>query len=157
MALTGQTGLSPQMRKFLLISVIAVVSAFVFVPAASASSDANQRVIVELALPANAAADQIAATADAVIAELPTGSYSVTNRYSLIPYLGLSVSPAALAILNSSSSVTAVHRDEVVSAAPSAPAAVAGGVKGKKAKKCKKSKTKAGKKKYKACKKASKK
>lgn len=148
------------MRKFLLISVTAALAAFVFMPAGSASAadgSADQRVIVELALPANASADQIAAAADAVIAELPTGSYSITNRYSTIPYLGLSVAPNALSILNASSNVVAIHRDEVVSVAPSAPAAVAGSVKGKKAKKCTKSKTKAGKKKYKACKKASKK
>lgn len=150
------------MRKFLLICVFAAVSAFVVLPAGAnaASSNADQRVIVELAVPSGASAEQITAAADAVIAQLPANSFTVTNRYSLIPYLGLTVAPTSLQILHTSELVVSVHNDGAVAATPGKPAespgGVAGGVAGAKAKKCKKSKSKAGMKKYKKCKKAAK-
>lgn len=151
------------MRKFLLISVVAAVSAIAFMPAgaSAASSNADQRVIVELAVPANASAEQITAAADAVLALLPADSYAVTNRYSLIPYLGLTVSPTTLQILHTTPLIVSVHNDGAVAASPgkpaeSKPAQSVGAVAGAKSKKCKKSKTKAGMKKYKKCKKAAK-
>lgn len=130
--------ISSRMRKNLLIALTVAIAAFVFVPASAsaANGDASQRVIAELALPYNAAPSQIAATTDQLLASLPTGDYSVNNRYSTLPYVALSAGPSALSVLQQSDLVAAVHSDRVVSAAKRKA-----GKKAKKSKKsCKKSK-----------------
>lgn len=134
------------MRRLLLIAVSAALAALVLAPVGSASASggsANQRVLVELAIPADSTAEQIATAGDEVLATLPAGSYAITNRYSSIAYIGLSVAPDALGILNSSSLVAKVHTDGQVNASATAAKPAA--------KKCKKGKSKAAKKKYKRC------
>lgn len=141
------------MRRLLLIVVSAALAAVVLAPAGSASAasaNANQRVIVELAIPADSTAEQITAAGDAVLALLEAGSYEVTNRYTTIPYINLTVSPAALGVLNTSPLVAKVHNDGSVNASPSTQATPAVAAKPA-AKKCKKGKSKAAKKKYKKC------
>jgi hypothetical protein len=126
------------MKRILLITVFAALALAVPVTSANAAAPAAERVIAELALPASASSEQIAVTTDQLLGLLPVGSYTVNNRYSTIPFVGLSASPAAMSVLRNSGLVTAVHRDGVVSASAS-----------KNAKKCKKYKK--NKKKYKAC------
>lgn len=141
------------MRRLLLIVVSAALAAFVLAPvgsAGAASSNADQRVIVELAIPADSNAEQIAAAGDEVLAQLPAGSYTVTNRYTTVPYIGLTVSPTALGKLKTTPLVVKVHNDGEVIASPSAQSDPAVAAKPA-AKKCKKGKSKAAKKKYKRC------
>lgn len=128
------------MKKLLLITVIAAVCALLPASGASATPVAPQRVIVELALPANASAEQIASATDALLATLPVGGYTVTNRYTTLPYVGLSAGSLTLSVLQHSGLVAQVYRDEAVSAA-SKPAkkCKASKKKGKKKRRCKKS------------------
>lgn len=141
------------MRRLLLIAVSAALAIAFAAPVATAnaaSANANQRVIVELAIPADSTAEQITAAGDAVLALLPAGSYEVTNRYTTIPYINLTVAPTALGVLKTSPLVADVHNDGSVNASPNTqatPAAAAAPA----AKKCKRGKSKAAKKKYKRC------
>lgn len=128
------------MKRTLLITIFAALALAVPVAGAHAASPAGERVVVELALPASASGEQISAATDNLLGLLPVGSYTVNNRYSTLPYVGLSASPAALSVLRSSGLVTAIHRDGVVSASAS---------KAKAKNKCKKLKKK--KKAYKKC------
>lgn len=148
------------MRRLLLIAVSAVLAAFVVAPAANAapSSNSDLRVIVELAIPADSTAEQITAAGDELLAQLPAGSYAVTNRYTLIPFIGLTVAPTAMQALQTSPLVVAVHNDGAVNASPGKPVTTnptlvgKPAVKGKSAsKKCKRGKSKSAKKKYKRC------
>ncbi|MGH2958294.1 MAG: hypothetical protein ACRDKE_01710 [Solirubrobacterales bacterium] len=127
------------MKKLLLISLIAAFAVFLPAAGASAAAPAQQRVIAQLNVPADAAPEQIAATTDALLGALPLGSFSVNNRYSTLPYVALSAGPLALSVLQQSGLVVAIYRDEVVTAAS-------------KPKKCKSSKKKQAKK---TCKKKS--
>ncbi|MGB0873469.1 MAG: hypothetical protein ACPGYP_10100 [Solirubrobacterales bacterium] len=143
------------MRRLLLITLSMVIAAIAFIPTASASSnDSDQRVIVELAIAANSSSQQISDATDALLTELPAGSYTVNNRYNTLPYVALSIRPSAQSVLQTSNLVAAVHRDEAVSASRSAkPGASKAGKKSASGKKkCKKVKKK-GKKTKKVCKK----
>ncbi|MFY9468635.1 MAG: hypothetical protein WAP37_00740 [Solirubrobacterales bacterium] len=112
--------------------------------ASAATVAAKTQVIVTLAVPtAPAGADQsatIAQTADALLATLPAGSYTVVNRPGVLPFVTLTVSRAAAAVLKTSSLVTAYEVDKTVSASHTK-------------RKCKVVKLKDGKTKVKMCKK----
>lgn len=109
------------LNKLLLVAAVLVVSSLLPVTGASAASTAagQTRVIVKLAV-SDTAPDRVAAitqTTDGLLASLPAGDYSVVYRPSVLPYLTLSAGPSALSVLQSSSLVASVERDEVVSAA----------------------------------------
>lgn len=129
------------MKRILLITVFAALALSVPVTSANAAAPAAERVIVELALPAASNGEQISAATDNLLGSLPVGSYTVNNRYSTLPFVALSADASAMGVLRTSTLVTAIHRDGVVSAAASS------GAKG--AKKCKKYKK--NKKAYKRC------
>lgn len=127
------------MKKLVLIAVIAAFAALL--PASGASAaPAQERVIAQLNLADGASPEQIAAATDALLAQLPAGSYAVNNRYSTLPYVALSAGPQALSVLRQSGLVVAVYDDGVVSAATASKSKKC--KRGKKAKKtCKKHRT----------------
>lgn len=134
------------MKKLVLIAVIAAFAALL--PASGASAaPAQERVIAQLNLADGASPEQIAAATDALLAQLPAGSYAVNNRYSTLPYVALSAGPQALSVLRQSGLVVAVYDDGVVSAA------TASKTKNPKTKNPKSKKCKRGKKAKKTCKK----
>lgn len=117
------------MKKLALFALTAACIAVI--PAAGASAaPAQQRLIVQLALPAGAAPEQISAATDQLLASLPAGSYKLNNRYGTLPYVALSAGPIALSVLQQSDLVASLYSDGVVSAAS------------KPAKKCKRGKKK---------------
>jgi hypothetical protein len=128
-------------KLFLLLSLL-LAAVLLPVSSASASAAAKTRVIVTLAVPA--AADQSAAISqatDALLASLPGGDYTVTNRYTAVPYVAISAGPATLAVLSvlqQSGLVAAIERDVTVTAASSGKKCktVKASKKGKRAKKC---------------------
>ena len=109
------------MKKLILILAVSAFAAAVPVTAAEASAPAQQRVIVELNVPANATADQISSATDSVLALLPAGSYTLNDRYTTLPYVALSAGPDALTALNGTALVTAVYNDGTVTASAAAP------------------------------------
>ena len=122
--------------RILLITVFAALA--MFVPTISANAaPADERVIVELAVPASAGSDQITAATDSLLALLPVGSYTVNNRYTTLPFVGLSADSDALRAIRASNLVTAVHRDGVVSASGSKKKPGCKTKKQKKLKRCK--------------------
>jgi hypothetical protein len=57
-----------------------------------------------------------------LLAALPGGDYTVTNRYEVLPFVALSAGPATLAslsVLQQSGLVVAIERDGTVNAASS--------------------------------------
>jgi hypothetical protein len=110
------------MKKLLLITVLAAAAALV--PAAAANAAAapagQQRLIVTLALPANATTEQITSTTNSLLASLPAGDYTLNNTYSTLPYVALSAGPSALSVLQQSGLVAAIASDGVVSASSTA-------------------------------------
>lgn len=123
------------MKKLVLIALVSALAAILPAAGASAAPATQARVIVELNAGLNATPVQIASTTDAVLSTLPTGSFTVNNRYSTLPYVALSAGPTALSVLRASGLVVAIHDDEVVSAASKKKKCKAG----KKSKKSKKS------------------
>ena len=111
-------------KKLLIFSALLVAAALLPVSAASAAQPAQTRVIVTLAIPAAAPGEDQSATisqaTDALLALLPGGDYTVTNRYTVSPYVAIAAGPTTLTVLSAmqhSGLVAAVERDVTVSAA----------------------------------------
>jgi hypothetical protein len=107
------------MKKLLAISLFATFVAILPAAGASAATPVQQRYIAQLNLAEGASTEQIAATTDALLGSLPTGSFTLNNRYSTLPYVALSAGPLALSVLQQSDLVVAIYRDGVVTAASS--------------------------------------
>ncbi|MGK2877314.1 MAG: hypothetical protein ACSLFF_01860 [Solirubrobacterales bacterium] len=125
------------MKKLLIIALFAAFAAILPAAGASAAAPAQQRLIAQLNLAEGATPEQITATTDALLAALPAGSFSVSNRYSTLPYVALSAGPQALSVLRQSDLVAGVYSDGVVTAA-SKKSKECKGVKKKSKKTCKK-------------------
>jgi hypothetical protein len=80
-----------------------------------ARTSGEVRVIVQLRVPPGAGGREIATAQDALLAELPPGSYRVGRRYAAIPSLALAVSEDALRVLVASPAVLSVVEDQVLS------------------------------------------
>lgn len=110
------------LKKALFVAAIMVIGSLLPVTAASADpADSQTRVIVTLAT-ADAApsSETIATITENLLGTLPTGDYTVINRPVALPYLTLSVGASAMSVLQSSSLVASIERDETVSKAASA-------------------------------------
>ena len=112
-------------KKLLLFTALLAVAALLPAAAASAAQPVQTRVIVTLVVPeATAGADPstaISEATEALLATLPGGDYTVTNRYTVMPFVALTAGASTLSVLQQSSLVAAIERDGTVSAAP-APA-----------------------------------
>jgi hypothetical protein len=116
-------------RKLSILITVIVGCALLPTSSASAATTAKPaqvRVIVTLALPAQAPGSDtgaaIAQATDALLALLPANDYSVTNRYTVMPYVALSAGPVTrslLSVLQSNGLVAAVEKDKTVAAASS--------------------------------------
>jgi hypothetical protein len=106
-------------KKLLLILALIAAAALLPVGNASAAAPANTRVIVTLAVAADADGAAISAATDALLTTLPGGDYTVTNRYEVLPYVALSAGPNTLSVLQQSGLVAAIERDGTVTAASS--------------------------------------
>jgi hypothetical protein len=136
-----------------LFLLIAVIVASVLLPvsssvAATPVKSAQVRVIVTLALPAQAPGSDtgaaISQATDSLLAQLPANDYTVTNRYAVMPFVGLLAGPttrSVLSVLQSNGLVVAVERDKTVTTASASKCKTAKATKrGKKAKTAKKCK-----------------
>jgi hypothetical protein len=80
-----------------------------------ARTSGEVRVIVQLRVPPGAGGPEIVAAQNALLAELPPGSYRVGRRYVALPSLALAVSEDALRVLAASPAVLSVVEDQVLS------------------------------------------
>lgn len=114
------TSVIRSIQKTLLVAALLLACSLIPVTSASAASAATDqtRVIVMLAV-SDASITNMQA-ADALLASLPAGDYTVINRPNTLPYLTLSAGASAMSVLQSSGLVASVERDGAVSASSSA-------------------------------------
>jgi hypothetical protein len=79
-----------------------------------ARTQGQVRVIVQLHVASGASSADIAAAQDALLAELPAGSYRLVRRYATIPSLALGASEDALRVLAASPRVLSVVEDRML-------------------------------------------
>lgn len=130
-------------KKLLLFTALLVAAALLPVSSASAAEPTQTRVIVTLAVPAGADGAAISQATATLLATLPGGDYTVTNRYEVLPFVAVSAGPAtlaALSVMQQSGLVVAIERDGTVNAASTTKKCktVKRSKKGKKAKRAKK-------------------
>jgi hypothetical protein len=88
---------------------------------AEGASEERMRVIARLRVPEPATPRQIHAVQESVLQGLANAPYRLVRRFDTLPFLVLEVSPAALALLRSSSEVTAIEEDALSAPHPDSP------------------------------------